>query len=68
MQLNNNDWYILLHLAAALVHFKNATIALQGQAKQGQFGTIGECIPVIEALSIELTELQTRFLLNMTFA
>jgi hypothetical protein len=68
MQLNNDDWYILLHLAAALVHFKNATMALRGQAKQGQFGAMGECIPVIEALSIELTELQTRFPLDMTFA
>jgi hypothetical protein len=67
MQLNDDDWYILLHLAAALVHFENATMALQGQAKEGQFGTMGECIPIIEALSLELTELQNHFPLNTTF-
>ncbi len=52
MQLNDDDWYILLHLAAALVHFENATMALQGQAKESQFGAMGECIPIIEALSL----------------
>ena len=30
IQLNEDDWYILLYLTGALVHFKNATQALQG--------------------------------------
>lgn len=67
IRLNEDDWYILTHLAAALVHFENATMALQGQAKNGEFGTMGECIPIIEALSLELTELQTRFPIDSTF-
>jgi hAT family C-terminal dimerisation region len=67
MQLNEDDWYILSHLAAALVYFENATMALQGQAQNSEFGTMAECIPIIEALSLELTELQTRFPLNSTF-
>jgi hypothetical protein len=67
MQLNEDDWYILVQLAAALVHFENATEALQGQAKNSEFGQMGECIPIIEALSNELSELQNRFPLNTTF-
>jgi hAT family C-terminal dimerisation region len=67
MQLNEDDWYILLYLAGALVHFENATQALQGQAEYGEFGQMGECIPIIEALSNELSDLQTRFPLNSTF-
>jgi hypothetical protein len=67
MQLND-DRYILLSLAAALVHFEHATISLRGQAKAGEFGVMGGYIPIIEVLSIELTELQHRLPLDTTFA
>jgi hypothetical protein len=67
MRLNDEDWYILVHIAAALLHFESATMALQGHAKYAEFGAMGECIPVIESLSNELTDLQLRFPLDTTF-
>jgi hypothetical protein len=67
MRLNDEDWYILVHLAAALLHFESATMALQSQATNAEFGAMAEAIPVIEALSNELTDLQLRFPLNTTF-
>jgi hypothetical protein len=42
-------------------------MALQGQAKDGSFGAMGECIPIIEVLSRKLTELQDQFPLTTTF-
>lgn len=50
MRLNEDDWYILTQLADALQYFEDATIALEGCAIEGEFGSIGECIPVIEDL------------------
>jgi hypothetical protein len=34
--------------------FKEATKALEGHAEGGEFGLIGECIPVIETLQDKL--------------
>jgi hypothetical protein len=67
IRLNEDDWYILQHLVTALVYFESATMALQGQAKDGSFGAMGECIPIIEVLSRKLTELQDQFPLTTTF-
>jgi hypothetical protein len=67
MRLNDEDWYILVHITAALFHFKSVTMALQGYVRYAKFSTMGECIPVIESLLNKLTDLQSRFLLNTTF-
>jgi hypothetical protein len=67
MRLNEDDWHVLTHLTSTLIYFKNATIALQGQTVNSEFSTMGECIPIIKVLSLELTELQTWFLTNSTF-
>jgi hypothetical protein len=38
--------------------FEDATKALEGHATDGEFGSIGESIPVIEALQDSLISLQ----------
>jgi hypothetical protein len=65
--LTDDDWYILIQMAAAMQCFEDATMALQGRAKDAQFGIMGECIPVIEDLQARLVELQLQYPLAETF-
>jgi len=67
MLLRADDWHILNHLAAAMTPFESATKAMEGQANDGEFGAMGECIPIIEALSNDLSELQIRHPIDTSF-
>jgi len=61
MLLNDDDLYVLRELGRAMKIFEDATEALQGHAKNAEFGSMGECIPVIEALQDSLIALQREF-------
>lgn len=67
MLLDANDWHILNHLAAAMTPFESATKAMEGQAEDAEFGTMAECIPIIEALSNDLSELKTQHPITTSF-
>jgi hypothetical protein len=58
MLLNDDDWYVLTALKDAMKIFEDATKALEGHATDGEFGSMGESIPVIEALQDSLISLQ----------
>jgi hypothetical protein len=47
--------------------FKNATKAMEGQAEDAEFGAMAECIPIIKALSNDLSELQTQYPITTSF-
>jgi hypothetical protein len=61
MKLTVDDWYILRELAVALKIFEDATKALEGRASDLEFGSMAECIPVIESLQSSLIYLQHQF-------
>jgi hypothetical protein len=61
MLLNDDDWYVLRELGRVMKIFEDATEALQGHAKNAEFGSMGECIPIIEALQDSLIRLQREF-------
>jgi hypothetical protein len=61
MLLNDDDWYVLTALKDAMKIFEDATKALEGHATDGEFGSMGESIPVIEALQDSLISLQRQF-------
>jgi hypothetical protein len=67
MLLDADDCHILNHLAAAMTPFESATKVMKGQAEDAQFGMMGKCIPIIEALSKDLSELQTRHPITTSF-
>jgi hAT family C-terminal dimerisation region len=67
IRLNVDDWYILTQLADAMQCFEDATLMLEGHAQFAEFGQMGECIPIIEALSTQLTKLQNEYPLPSTF-
>jgi hypothetical protein len=56
-----------MQVAAATQCFEDATMALQGRAKDAQSGIMGECIPVIDDLQARLVELQLQCPLTETF-
>jgi hypothetical protein len=58
---------ILTQLADAMQCFEDATLTLEGHAQFAEFGQMGECIPIIEALSTQLTKLQNEYPLPSTF-
>jgi hypothetical protein len=65
--LNTDDWAILTELADGLKVFDEATLALEGKARESRFGAMWESVPTLEILSKKLIELQTRFPLQTTF-
>ena len=65
--LSLNDWHLLTHLKSGLELFHHATARLQGMAKGAIFGSIWECIPIIERLQQSLTELQRKYPNQQTF-
>jgi hypothetical protein len=65
--LSSNDWHLLTHLKSGLELFHHATARLQGVAKEAIFGSIWECIPIIERLQQSLTELQRKYPNQQTF-
>jgi len=65
--LSQNDWYILTHLNRGLEHFHHATLRLEGAAKQAVFGSVWECVPIMELLLQSLTDLQEKYPNQQTF-
>lgn len=61
MKLTTDDWYILRELKEALKIFAKATKSLEGKAKDLEFGTMAECIPIIECIQSSLISLQEKF-------
>jgi hAT family C-terminal dimerisation region len=67
MRLDEDDWFILTHLASAMKCFEDATKALEGHATDTEYGSMSESIPVIEKLQSKLIELQLQNPLSNTF-
>ena len=57
MLLNNDDWYVLIILKDAMKIFEDTTKALEGYITDGEFGLMGESIPVIKVLQDSLISL-----------
>lgn len=65
--LSQNDWLILTHLYRGLEYFHHATLRLEGAAKQAVFGSVWECVPIMELLLQSLTDLQEKYPNHQTF-
>jgi hypothetical protein len=63
-----DDWHILTHIQSGLELFHHATQRLEGAAKQAVFGSIWECLPTMERLQTSLTQLQSKYPNQQTFA
>jgi|SRR5271163_624960 len=65
--LTSDDWSILQQMNEALAIFEDATMRLQGRAKDARFGAMWEVLPLFEDLIDQLVDLQRRYPLATTF-
>jgi hypothetical protein len=54
----DETWELIKHIYLILELFDFATEKLQGAAKDGKYGALWECLPMIKALLMEIEDLK----------
>ena len=57
----DETWELIKHIYLILELFDFATEKLQGAAKDGKHGALWECLPMIEALLMEMEDLKREY-------